>query len=428
METTFINGNFTHARDLNMANNGNNVSTKTNHAIGDTAFEHNSAAKAAAGLGATLNSDGSVTVNIDIPTLLSNQPGSASFVGLSWTDSSGNEHVITTSDLGPQLLFAGNDSLDAGHTLGGDSTHQSITFSAADANALGLLGGNADAFDFVIRMANGTYSEQHATLAGLPNPTTDGHWVDVVQNGGFDAGTFGVGAWSGGASGDTSEGHTGFWTDGPGQLENWSISVNGGNQQVEIMTADYLKQVTGGADLQGVIHDGNFVDTQETPGGLTLEQTLLAPSAGQALSADDQKIYGYYDGKGDPTTFGHQELAVTVSAEDILGYGHTSPDDMLSFFVNGVDVLNVSMADFVKTDGSGDPEYNVFKTFYGDLGNVYLNGPATSLAIVDHSASDGVNVGDNLADSHFTNAAPDGNYGGDIGFALNHVNVLEWMA
>ncbi|MDR0807772.1 MAG: hypothetical protein LBE86_01350, partial [Gemmobacter sp.] len=143
---------------------------------------------------------------------MANDPGSAAFVGLSYT-ADGQEYVIGSNLTEKQ--FTGDDHLASQDLLDGytyDAAHQTITLSADVALKLGLLSGNTDGFDYVIRMANGTYSEAHVTLTGLPDPVKDGHWVDVVDNGGFDIPANHSGTWSG--TGGSPDGGVGFWTEG----------------------------------------------------------------------------------------------------------------------------------------------------------------------------------------------------------------------
>ncbi|MDR0782031.1 MAG: hypothetical protein LBF16_15330 [Pseudomonadales bacterium] len=413
------NGNNGNGNNGNGNSNGNSdaVSTKDNHAVGDTAFQNNSAAKDGA---ASIVVDYMAgTVSIDLHALLANEPGSAAFAGIV----NGQTLVTDTAGISYTNGWSGNTSTS--YSYG----NEVISMSIADALSLGLLDTNGGGFDFVIRMANGTYSTAHASVTGLES----GHWVDLAHNGSFDNLVSNSATWH--SINGSAEGGVGYWAEGLNDVAGWTGSVNGNDQQIEVMTLAYLNQEAS-SPVGGQIHEGHVVDTQSSPGGLTLVQNVIGTDWAE-LTDDDHVIYGGAPGSkltgnlNDGTQIGQISVAVTVAAEDILNYGHTSLDDMLSIYLGGHLVGNITMDDFAVKDADGNVtgyDYNTFHLFqFASLDNGLVD-QNTQIVIVDHSASDALTgiYADDLALFH--NAVSDGNYGGDIGFALNHVSVLEWVA
>jgi hypothetical protein len=401
-----------------MAADKSTPSVKINQAVGNTAFLHNNTAKDDV-VAATVNGDGSVT--IDARALLQNDPGSAAFVGLLHGTS-------LLSDVGGISFENGYHYADS-TTLAGyqyDAATGIVTLSAADALAMGIFAG--DGFDYVIRTASGTYGSAHVTLSH-PNPSTPtsggtGHWVELIQNGDFTQFDKSVSMWNG--VDGSPEGGVGFWTQevnsGQSSLQEWAVSINGGDQKIEIMTSGYLDQVSG-QPVRGLFHEGNSVDTHATPGGVTLSQSVNGADT-FALTPNDQLIYADL---GAGTTIGQLKIALTVAAQDIAGFGHTSGDDVLSVYFGGVFIGGISMADFTDQDTNAIT-YNEFRLFEFDIaGNGFLIG-ANDLLVVDHSAQDAMTgiYADDVGG--FSTAANGVNADGNIGFALNHVSVLEWLA
>jgi hypothetical protein len=235
------------------------------HTIGDNAFLNNHAAQddVVAPAAAT----------IDISALLANDPGSAVFVGFYDPSHPGLTAGHTT---GLTSLDGGGITWDGGHT---------ITFN--DPTVTG--------FDYIVRMANGTFSTAHVTLT--PHLSEE-----LVVNSDFTDPSVPSGGW------------TGFQS-----IPGWN---NDSGQSLELISNAYLPGMTGGDPTN------QSLDSEASPGGVTISQTLADFAGGKVL------------------------ITVKVAAEQVAGY---TPDGDLTVSWNNTPVLTLHPGDL--------PDDNSFHTF-----------------------------------------------------------------
>ena len=194
-------------------------------------------------------------------------------------------------------------------------------------------------FEYTVQMANGTLSTATVTLSS--------HLSDqeFVKNFSFEDGQ----TTSGGA----------YATVNP--VPSWTS--NAGSASTEIVSAGY----------SGIGGDGHWLDTQGSPGGISISQML------NGLHVN-----------------GHAQMSFMVAAEDITAANlSTDPNEHLTVSLGGTMLKDVTLADFTT---AGSTAYNSFKQFTVDV-------PAVAGAMLDIT-------------SHGAN--------GNVGFALDSVSVKQW--
>lgn len=282
------------------------------HTIGDTAFLHNGAAKDDVVAPAGLTLDTSV--------LLANDPGSAKFIGF----------------YDPSSPNAALSSIDNGGITYDPTTHK-ITFN--DPTVTG--------FDYIIQVGNnGTYSVAHVTL-------TPHLGAELLQNWSFENPAVPAGdSWIGASS-----------------LPGWGSDAGG--HALEVISNAYL-----GAGMTGGDPARQSLDTQASPGGVSIEQVITDFSGG------------------------HIQLSVSVAAEQVVANGvtyETTPGSVLTISWNHHAVMTVT------EDSFRDPvthaiNYDSFKTFTVE---------------VDAHGSDTLGISDSGT--------------GFAGYALDWASTKEWI-
>jgi hypothetical protein len=283
------------------------------HHVGDTAFQNNSAAKDDVVAPTGLTLDPSV--------LLANDPGSATFVGF-YDPSSPNAAVLSVQN--------GAITYDPSTNL--------ITFNDPTVTQ----------FDYIIRVGNGTFSWAHVTLAQ--------HLGDeLVQNWDFMSPAV--------PAGDS-------WTTAS-PLPSWGNDANG-HGALEVISNAYL-----GAGMTGGDPANQSLDSQSSPGGVSVSQTISDISGG------------------------HIKLTVSVSAEEVISGGQTydtTGGSVLKISWNGQTVITITEDDF-RDPVTHAINYDAFKTFTADN--------------LDAHGADTIGISDT------------GN--GFAGYAVDWVSAKEWI-
>lgn len=189
-------------------------------------------------------------------------------------------------------------------------------------------------FEYKVQLANGAWSEAEVTSTG--------HMEQLLQNFSFE-------------NEPTVGAVTGF-----SQIAGWN---NLGGTMLEICNTTVYN--VGG--------DGHWLDTQASPGGITIGQTVDDLVAGQ-----------------------HAKLSLSVTPE-LNAQWNLHPNSTLTITWDGQVVLQLTEADF--KDSSGNVVYNHLKTF--------------SVDVVGHGGGDSLVIHD------------DGT--GLVGYALDWVKLDAWV-